>query len=74
MKFTKPINLWTMQDSQIKALQAGQWVYGGQTNNKGRFLGVKPSGTVVVAWQGNTNMQQSKTAYIRALRDYALGK
>jgi hypothetical protein len=29
MKFTKPVNLWTMQDSQIKALQAGQWVYGG---------------------------------------------
>lgn len=72
MKFSKAVNLWALQDSQVKALQAGQWVYGGEPSNKGRYLGTKPSGTVIVAWQGNTNQQASKAGYIKSLRAYAL--
>lgn len=73
MRYQKSINIWAISDSEIKKLQAGQWVYGDSLNNKGVFLGVKPSGTVVVAWLGNANQQASYRGYIKALSNYAKG-
>ena len=71
MKFQKAINIWTISDKEIARLQAGQWVYGGESRNQGRFLGVKKSGTIVVAWYGNAHQQPSYNGYIKALRNYA---
>ncbi len=73
MKYQKAINIWKISDSEIKKLQAGQWVYGADINNKGMYLGMKKSGTVVVAWLGNANQQDSYRGYIRALANYAKG-
>jgi hypothetical protein len=71
MRYQKAINIWNISDSEIKKLQGGQWVYGGDLNNKGVFLGVKKSGTVVVAWLGNARFQDSYKGYIKALSQYA---
>ncbi len=71
MKFTSAFNIWEVPANLLKHVQAGQWVYAGDRSNKGRFLGVKASGTVVVAWQGNTQRQADKAAYIKTLRSYA---
>ena len=48
MKYQPSINIWNVVPaSRIKELQAGQWVYAGDRADKGIFLGVKPSGTIV---------------------------
>jgi len=76
MKFSKAIDVWSQHGQYLlKSLQPGQWVYAGEPSSKGRFLGIKPSGTIVVAWHNNAKKQgrgQYKP-YVRALRDYALG-
>lgn len=74
MKFQKALNIWNATEAEIKKLQAGQWVYAGQPENKGRFLGVRKSGSVVVAWLGNEKAQGNyyeRLNYIRTLRTYA---
>jgi len=74
MKFTHAFNIWEVPAELLKHAQPGQWVYAGDKSNKGIFLGVKPSGTIVCAWYGNAKSQNSFKSYIRTLRDYALGK
>lgn len=71
MKYQKAINIWKLSDSEIKKLQAGQWVYGDDIKNKGMYLGMKQSGTVVVAWLGNATQQDNYRGYIKALSNYA---
>ena len=71
MRYQKSVNIWKMSDSEIKKLQVGQWIYGDDIKNKGVFLGVKKSGTVVVAWLGNASKQASYRGYIKALSQYA---
>jgi hypothetical protein len=75
MQYTKPVDVWNSK-TDLNKLQAGQWVYAGEPNNTGRFLGVKKSGTVVVAWQGNIFNQGRgrRIAYIQALRQFAKGR
>lgn len=70
-KFTKAVNIWALTPDQTKALPIGQWVYADVPKDKGRFLGVKPSGTVVVAWLGNARNAEDYKAYMRTCRDYA---
>jgi hypothetical protein len=73
MIYTKAVDIGRMSDADIKKLQPGQWVYT-DTNKplwRGRFWGVKPSGTVVVAWQGNARKHKSYWSYQKALFDYA---
>ena len=72
MKFTKSLDIWALTPSQISLLQPGQWVYAGHRTDKGRYFGVKPSGSVVVAWYGNTR-KGARRDYYRTLRNYALG-
>jgi hypothetical protein len=79
MKFLPAFNIWSTPVELLKHAQPGQWVYAGtrDENSMGRFLGVKPSGTVVVAWQGNTRNRGDRAAkldYIRTLRAYARGR
>jgi hypothetical protein len=69
MKFTKTVNIWNLTDAQVKALKPGQWVDGG--GNKGRFWGVKPSGTVVVAWYHNAKNSGNYNSYNKSLLNYA---
>jgi hypothetical protein len=74
MQYTKPQNVWNMTREQMSSMQPGQWVYAGQPADAGMFLGIKPSGTVVVAWLNNIrNHGRNRRAYIRSLRQYAKG-
>lgn len=71
MQYSKAINIWNLSDNEIKKLQVGQWIFGGDSKNLGRFLGVKKSGTVVVAWNGNAKFQVCYNGYIKQLLNYA---
>jgi len=73
MKYCRAFNIWEIPAQMIPKIQPGQWVYAGKRDTMGRFLGVKPSGSVVVGWKGNAAGHKSRRAYYRALRDYALG-
>ena len=71
MKYQKPLDIWKMSDKEIKNLQPGQWIYAGDQSNKGKFFGMKKSGTVVVAWMGNVKQQASYSEYMKMLSNYA---
>ena len=73
MKFLPPFDIWSTPVELLARAQPGQWVYAGNPADKGRFLGVKRSGTVVVAWHGNAKNQDSYGDYIKSLRQYAKG-
>lgn len=73
MKYIEAFNIWNIPNELIKYIQPGQWIYAGTKDNKGIFLGVKKSKTVVVAWQGNINNQDNKREYIKALRQFSKG-
>lgn len=73
MKYQSMFDIWAVPTDLLKHVQAGQMVYAGDKTNKGRFLGVKKSGTIVVAWQGNIQAQSDKLGYIKSLRNYAKG-
>ena len=64
MQFKPSFNIWCLTTESLQSIQPGQWVYAGDKNTMGRFLGVKPSGSVVVAWKHNK-------AHVTALRVYA---
>lgn len=73
MKFTKAVDIHA---TPAETLQPGQWVFAGTDGGagsptRGRFLGVKPSGSIVVAWMGNARSHSSVNSYVRSLRDYA---
>ena len=73
MKYTKTVNIHSMSPEQIRRLPVGQWVCTDNYNplHRGRFWGVKPSGVVVVAWQGNARSQFKYWDYQHALLNYA---
>jgi hypothetical protein len=73
MKYIEAFNIWNIPNELIKYIQPGQWVYAGDKDNKGIFLGVKKSKTIVVAWKGNINNQDNKREYIKALRQFSKG-
>lgn len=74
MKYTKAFDIWRLTPVEIRRLQPGQWVFAGERDSRGRYLGIKPSGSVVVGWLGNARNHSPRKAYYRALRDYALGQ
>jgi len=74
MKYQAAFNVWDMPAAFYKHIQIGQWVYAGDKQNKGIFLGIKESGSVVVAWYGNAKSKSSYREYIKALREYATAK
>jgi hypothetical protein len=69
--YQKTIDIWKLTHTQIAQLKAGQWVNAG--GNLGRFWGVKPSGTVVVAWYHNAKNSGDFNQYNRILFNYAKG-
>lgn len=72
MQYQKAFDIWAMPAPFYKHIQRGQWVYAGRADNKGIFLGVKPNGTVVVAWYGNAKRQNFRE-YIKTLTAYSKG-
>lgn len=74
MQYQESFDIWAMPTAFYKHIKRGQWVYAGDKANKGIFLGVKPSGTVVVAWYGNAKRQASFREYVASLTSYAKGK
>jgi hypothetical protein len=71
MRYTKTVNIW---NTAPESLQVGQWVTAGtDPTSKGIYLGVKPSGSVVVAWYMNAKGQKNFRQYIQTLRHYARG-
>lgn len=73
MKYQSIFDIWVVPVDLLKHVQAGQMVYAGDKSNKGRFFGVRKSGSVVVAWQGNVQSHSDKVGYIKTLRNYAKG-
>ena len=73
MKYQSMFDIWAVPTDLLKHVQAGQMVYAGNKSNKGRFLGVRKSGSIVVAWQGNIQSHSDKQGYIKSLRNYAKG-
>lgn len=73
-RFQKIIDISRLSDAAMQQLQPGQWVYTDVNTplSRGKFWGIKKSGTVVVAWQGNAINRSSWTEYQRSLRNYAL--
>ena len=71
------IDIWALGDEERRNLRPGQWVSAGrpdrERNNCGRFYGVKPSGSIVVAWNGNARTSGSVREYQRAQYNYAKG-
>jgi len=74
-KYQKTVNVWNISHSELGSLQVGQWVSAGlpdsARSNCGRFYGVRPSGSVVVAWNGNARGHWA--AYQRAVYNFAKG-
>lgn len=73
MKFKPSVNLWNLSSEERAKLQPGQWVYAGVKEDKGIYLGQKPSGSDVVAWYRNAKGRVSFRQYINDLRQYAKG-
>jgi len=75
MKYTPTVDIGSMTPAEMRRLQPGQWVYTGENAAlyRGRFWGIKPSGTVVVAWQGNAKRHANYQQYQQTLRHYAIG-
>lgn len=67
MKYTKPVDVWTLTPEQRKALQVGQWITAGAA--RGQWLGQKASGSDVAAWH-HQGIQGWK-ARVTTLRAYA---
>ena len=73
MKYQSIFDIWAVPVDLLKHVQVGQMVYAGDRSNRGRFLGVRKSGVIVVAWQGNVQSHSDKVGYIKTLRNYAKG-
>ena len=73
MKYQPAVDIGRLTESEIKSLQPGQWVFTDENRPlwRGRFWGVKPSGTVVVAWQGNARNHKVYWDYQRNLIRFA---
>jgi hypothetical protein len=76
-RFVPTLDIWTLSADERAALIPGQWVSAGTPDdtrsNCGRFYGVRASGSVVVAWNGNARRDNWK-AYQRALYCFATAK
>lgn len=74
MKFQKTLNIANLSNEAISKLQIGQWVSNGtvvKREDRGQYLGTKKSGTIVVAWYGNS--QGRFKQYTQSLLNYAKG-
>lgn len=78
MRYVPTVNLWTLPlPTMVRCLTPGQWVSAGvpdaTRSNCGRFYGVRPNGSVVVAWNGNARKADDYRTYQRTIHQYAKG-
>ena len=73
MRYTQAFDIWNVSIPSLATVQAGQWVFAGDRSSMGRFMGIKPSGVVVVAWLHNERGHTDRQAYRSKLRAYAKG-
>lgn len=73
-QYVRAFDITALPEAARAKISIGQWVYSGQRTKDGigKFLGVKPSGTIVVAWLGNGRGRWA--SYTKALRQYALAR
>lgn len=67
-RYTKTVDIWTLDSVQRKGLQIGQWVTAGADGPKGRFYGEGRS--TVVAWLGNAKASRNYKGYMKTLHTY----
>lgn len=72
MKYQPMFNIWEVPTVLYKHIKRGQWVYAGDKDNKGIFIGVKKSGVVVVAWYHNAKRNDYRD-YVQNLTNYCKG-
>lgn len=70
MLYVATVDVWALTEEQRAMLQPGQWVQAGPDGPRGRWAGMKASGSSVVAWSHRATDPET----FRALRDYALAK
>ena len=75
MRFTKAVDIWT---ADPRTLQPGQWVFAGTDDGpgsptRGRFFGIRSTGSLVVAWMGNARSSRNVRSYLKSLHTYARG-
>jgi hypothetical protein len=79
-RFRPTVNIHALSDAERATLIPGQWVSAGapdaERNNCGRFYGVRASGSVVVAWNGNARNRGAGEwkGYQKAMHQYATAK
>jgi hypothetical protein len=73
-QYVRAFDINALPPATLPHVSIGQWVYAGERTRDGigRFMGVKPSGTIVVAWLGNGRSRWR--SYCQTLRQYALAK
>lgn len=74
-KYVRAFDITALPEAALSGVSIGQWVFcGGERtpDGMGRFLGIKPSGVVVVAWLGNGRRRWR--SYCRTLHQYAMSK
>jgi hypothetical protein len=69
-RYTKTVDIWTLDEDQRRRLPIGQWVTAGPDGPKGRWMG-QGRGSSVVAWLGNSQKGRW-LQYMRTLRQYAI--
>ena len=70
-RYTKTVDIWD-NNTNVKALQPGQWVEAGKGGDRGIFLGVTKTGSVVVAWKTYLkNYAGGYRQYMLKMRGYA---
>ncbi len=65
------IDVWNTSDVILATMRPGVRVYAGEKSNRGIWCGMKPSGTKVVAWEGNIKGRKDKVTYVKKLMEYA---
>jgi hypothetical protein len=66
--YAPAFDIWTVPGYLRGLIQPGQWVTAGPNGPRGRYMGQKPGGSDVVAWQNNA---RGRKGYGAALRAYA---
>jgi len=72
--FAPAFDIWEVPPYLRAHILPGQWVYAGDRQHMGRYLGQGRAGSDVVAWANNWKRHPlGAREYIRTLRTYAKG-
>jgi len=63
MKYEKAFNIWQLPSYLRGGIHPGQWVYAGDPNTKGQYLGQTKMGCDVVAWNHKPDTRNKLRQY-----------